>query len=112
VSGLGGDRSRVVIPRTAGPRSEPRRASLWDIIPAIGAVVKAAGADLLLVDSILAAVGLGEDRLKADPSVPFQYVAGLEELGIRSLSFGHPPKGQPEGDPFGSFAWLAAMRLT
>jgi hypothetical protein len=28
------------------------------------------------------------------------------------VSLGHTPKGQPEGDPFGSFAWVGAMRLT
>jgi hypothetical protein len=33
-------------------------------------------------------------------------------LRVPSLSFGHPPKGQPEGEPFGSFAWVAAFRLT
>ena len=36
----------------------------------------------------------------------------LDALGIPSLSFGHPPKGQPEGEPFGSVAWVNAMRLT
>jgi hypothetical protein len=112
VSGLGGDRSRVVYiePPDLGPDLAGR--PLWDLAPVIRKIVKASGADLVLVDSIMPAVGLGEDRLKSDPSVPFLYVAALENLGVRSLSFGHPPKGQPEGDPFGSFAWLAAMRLT
>jgi hypothetical protein len=112
VSGLGGDRSRVVYlePPDLGPKLAGR--PLWEIAPAIGDVARLAGADLILVDSIMPAIGLGEDRLKSDPSVPFLYVAALEGLGVPSLSFGHPPKGQPEGDPFGSFAWLAAMRLT
>ena len=112
VSGLGGDRSRVVYiePTDLSPNLAGR--PLWDAAPAIGNIARLAGGDFLLVDSIMPAVGLGEDRLKSDPSVPFLYVAALEALGIRSLSFGHPPKGQPEGEPFGSFAWLAAMRLT
>lgn len=112
VSGLGGDRSRVVYlePSDLGPKLAGK--PLWDVAEAIGERYHDAGGGLLIVDSIMPAVGLGEDRLKSDPSVPFLYVAALERLGIRSLSFGHPPKGQPEGDPFGSFAWLAAMRLT
>lgn len=39
-------------------------------------------------------------------------MAALDALGIPSVSLGHPPKGQPEGDPFGSMGWVAAMRLT
>ncbi len=58
------------------------------------------------------AVGLAEDRLKSDAQVPFLYVAALDALGLPCVSFGHPPKGQPEGEPFGSFAWVAAHRLT
>jgi hypothetical protein len=112
VSGLGGDRSRILyIEPSDLPRSHRGR-PLWDVAPAIGQILKAGGGDLLEVDSIMAAVGLGEDRLKSDPQVPFLYVAALDALSIPSISYGHPPKGQPEGDPFGSFAWLAAMRLT
>lgn len=112
VSGLGGDRSRVIyIEPTDLPRAVVGR-PLWEIAPAIGAIIKAAGGDLLMIDSIMPAVGLGEDRLRSDAQVPFLWVAALDALGIPSLSFGHPPKGQPEGEPFGSFAWLAAMRLT
>ncbi|HSW43082.1 MAG TPA: AAA family ATPase [Patescibacteria group bacterium] len=112
VSGLGGDRSRVVYidPGDLGPKRAG--APLWDKVPAIGRIVKAAGADLLIVDSILPAVGLAEDRLRSDAAVPYMCVAALDSLGIPSLTFGHPPKGQPEGEPFGSFAWVAAFRLT
>ena len=28
------------------------------------------------------------------------------------MSFGHPPKGQPAGEPFGSVSWTNAMRMT
>jgi len=112
VAGLGGDRSRVVyIEPTDLPRAYVGK-PLWEAAEAIGAIIAAAGGDLLMVDSIMPAVGLGEDRLRSDAQVPFLWVAALDALGIPSLSFGHPPKGQPEGDPFGSFAWLAAMRLT
>jgi hypothetical protein len=112
VSGLGGDRSRVIY---LSPEDLPKThlgKPLWAVAQVIGYVVKAAGADVLLVDSIMPAIGLGEERLKSDAQAPFLYVAALDALGIPSLSFGHPPKGQPEGDPFGSFAWTAAMRLT
>ena len=70
------------------------------------------GADLLMVDSVLPAVGVGEERLRSDAQVPYLYVGALDALSIPSLSFGHPPKGQPEGEPFGSVAWVNAMRLT
>lgn len=70
--------------------------------------LKAAGADLFLLDSLLPASGVGEDRLRSDAQSPFLFVAALDSLGITSLSFGHPPKGQPEGEPYDSMAWLAA----
>ena len=112
VSGLKGDRSRVVyIEPSDLPRSLIGR-PLWDCAPAIGNKMRAAGADLLIIDSALPAVGLGEDRLRSDAQVPFLYASALDALSYPSLSFGHPPKGQPEGEPFGSFAWVAAHRLT
>jgi hypothetical protein len=112
VSGLGGDRSRVAYlnPEDLGPALAGR--PLWESAPAIGKVAETAGADLLIVDSIMPAVGLGEERLRSDAQVPYLWVQALDALGIPSLSFGHPPKGMPEGEPFGSFAWVAAMRLT
>jgi hypothetical protein len=112
VSGLGGDRSRVVYlePPDLGPTYAGR--PLWESAEVIRAVTRATGADLLIVDSVLPSVGLGEERLRTDAQVPYLYVQALDALGIPSLSFGHPPKGQPEGDPFGSFAWVGAMRLT
>lgn len=112
VSGLQGDRSRVAY---MGPEDLPRPLigkPLWDVAPAIGVVAAEAGADLLIVDSILPAIGVGEERLKSDAQAPFLYVQALDALRMPSLSFGHPPKGQPEGDPFGSMAWVAAMRMT
>ncbi|HEY3333992.1 MAG TPA: hypothetical protein VGK16_02050 [Candidatus Limnocylindrales bacterium] len=75
-------------------------------------IIAAAGCDLFLLDSLLPASGIGEERLKSDAQAPFLFVSALDSLGIPSLAFGHPPKGQPEGDPFGSMAWLAAFRLT
>jgi hypothetical protein len=112
VAGLGADRSRVVyIEPSDLPRSHLGR-PFWDVAPAIGQVAVAAGGDLLIIDSIMPATGVGEDRLRSDAQVPFLWVAAADALDIPSLSFGHPPKGQPEGEPFGSFAWVAAMRLT
>lgn len=112
VSGLGLDRSRVVYMEPEDLPAEYRGRPLWESAPAIEKTLKIAGADLLIVDSIMPAVGLGEERLRSDAQVPYWWVAALDSLGIPSLSFGHPPKGQPEGEPFGSFAWVAAMRLT
>ena len=112
VSGLAGDRSRVVYLEPEDLPANLRGRPLWEAAPAIGGVCTEAGADLLIVDSIMPAVGLGEERLRSDAQVPFLYVGALDALGIPSLSFGHPPKGMPEGEPFGSFAWVAAMRLT
>jgi hypothetical protein len=112
VSGLGGDRSRVVYLQPADlPRPLLGR-PLWDIAPHLGAVAEASGADILLVDSVLPAAGVGEDRLKSAAEVPYLFVDALDALGLPSVSFGHPPKGQPDGEPFGSMAWTAAMRLT
>jgi hypothetical protein len=112
VAGLGGDRSRVIYIDPMDLPKACRGKPLWDVAEAIGDIVAATGADILIVDSIVPAVGVGEERLKSDAQVPYLYVAALDALGIPSLSFGHPPKGQPEGDPYGSMAWLGAMRLT
>jgi hypothetical protein len=112
VSGLSGDRRNVVYvqPEDLGPHLAGR--PLWEQIEAITAIVRHARADLLLIDSILPAVGVGEERLRSDAQAPFLYVAALDSLGITTCSFGHPPKSQPEGDPFGSMAWVASMRMT
>jgi hypothetical protein len=112
VSGLGGDRSRVVYvePADLGPGLAGR--PLWDLIDALRAVQRASGSDIVFIDSIMPAVGLGEERLRSDVQVPYLYVAALDSLAIPSVSFGHPPKGQPEGEPYGSYGWVAASRLT
>lgn len=112
VSGLGGDRSRVryLDPSDLGPKLAGR--PFWEQAEALGALTRAAGVDLFLLDSLLPAAGVGEDRLKSDAQAPFLFVRALDSLGVTTLSFGHPPKGQPEGDPFGSMAWVAAFRLT
>lgn len=112
VEGLGGDRSDVVYisPEDLGPRLASR--PLWETAPWFGQIVKESGSDLLIVDSILPAVGVGEERLKSDAQAPYLYVQALDALGKPSISLGHPPKGQPESDPFGSMAWVAAARMT
>jgi AAA domain-containing protein len=112
VAGLGGDRSNVVYVEPMDLPVSHRGRPLWDVAAVLDTIVTAAGGDLLMIDSIMPATGVGEERLKSDASVPFLWVAALDALGIPSLSFGHPPKGQPEGEPFGSFAWVAAARLT
>ena len=112
VSGIGGARADVVYvtPAELGPKYAGL--PLWESIERLGRKVKASGGDVLLVDSILPATRLAEERLRSDAAAPWLYVDALESLGIPSVSFGHPPKGSPEGDPFGSFAWIAALRLT
>lgn len=112
VSGLGGDRSQVVYVAPEELPSDKRGLPLWDIAPTLRVIAAESGSDLLFVDSILPASGVGEDRLRSDPQTPFLYVASLDALGIPSVSFGHPPKGQPEGEAFGSMGWTAAMRMT
>jgi hypothetical protein len=112
VSGLGGDRTRIVYfdPSDLGPTHAG--VPIWDAIERIAHVVRDSTSDVLIVDSILPSLNLDERRLLNDPSVPFAYEAALSSLVVPVLSFAHPPKGQPEGEPFGSFAWVAAHRLT
>jgi hypothetical protein len=111
-SGLGVDRAEVayITPADLGRGNAGR--PLWESAPVLGRTLRAARADLLFVDSILPACAVGEERLRADAAVPFMFVAALDGLGLPSVSFGHTPKGSPEGDPFGSFAWVASSRLT
>jgi hypothetical protein len=111
VSGLGIDRSEIVYLQ---PKDLPRNLlgqPMWEIAPYLGRVVRAAGIDVLFIDSILPACGVGEERLKSDAQVPYLYVAGLDAMEITSVSFGHTPKNQPEGEPYGSVAWVNAMRF-
>jgi hypothetical protein len=112
IAGLGGDRSEVTYfdPADLGRKHIGR--PLWDAEPALKTIIRDTGSDVLIVDSILPSVGVGEERLRTDAQAPYLYVAALDALGIPTLSLGHPPKGQPEGDPFGSMSWVAAMRLT
>jgi hypothetical protein len=112
VAGLGGDRSKVMYidPADLGRRYAGK--ALWDAEPALRAIVRSAGIDVLFIDSVLPAVGVGEERLRSDAQAPYLYVAACDALGIPTVSLGHPPKGQPEGEPYGSMAWVGAMRLT
>ncbi len=50
VSGLGGDRSRVVYMEPLDLPTALRGRPLWDVAPAIGDVIAAAGCDVLIVD--------------------------------------------------------------
>ena len=111
-SGLGVDRSQVVYLQTSDLPTNLMGRPAWDIAPHLGKVARATGADILFIDSILPAVGVGEERLKSDAQAPYLYVAALDALGIPSVSFGHPPRGTPEGEPYGSVSWVNTMRLT
>ena len=112
VAGLGGDRAGVVYLEPTDLGASLAGRPFWDQAEAVGQVIRAAGGDLFLLDSLLPASGIGEDRLRSDAQSPFLFVGALDRLEVPSISFGHPPKGLPEGDPFGSMAWLAAFRLT
>ncbi len=112
VSGLGGDRAAVTYFDQADLGANYAGVPIWDAIERITQIVRGTRSDVLIVDSIFTSLNLDERRLLNDPSVPFSYEAALSTLGIGVLSFGHTPKGQPEGEPFGSFAWVAAHRLT
>jgi hypothetical protein len=111
-SGLGVDRARIIYLQPQDLPTALRGQPLWEVAPHLHRVASAAGADVLFIDSVMPAVGVGEDRLKSDAQVPYLYVAALDAMQIPSVSFSHPPKGQPDGDPFGSVAWVNAARLT
>jgi hypothetical protein len=111
-SGLGVDRSRVIYLQ---PHELPKAylgRPLWEIAPYVGSVARRAGANLLFVDSILAGMNVGEERLKSDAQAPYLYVQALDAIGIPSVSIGHTSRATPEGDPYGSVSWVNAMRLT
>ena len=112
VSGLGGDRAAITYFDPSDLGTKYAGVPIWDSIKRIAYVVRETATEILLIDSILSCLNLDERRLLNDPSVPFAYEAALATLAIPVLSFGHPPKGQPEGEPFGSFGWVAAHRLT
>lgn len=111
-AGLQVDRDRVVYLQPSDLPKALIGRPLWDLTGYLGAVARDSGAGLLLIDSIMPAVSLGEERLRSDAQVPYLWVQALDSLEMPSVSFGHPPKGQPEGEPFGSVAWVNAMRLT
>lgn len=64
-----------------------------------------------ILDNIITALLLGEDRMKSDPLVPWQYREVVEGWGIPGISFAHPPRGRTDGEPFGSSMWSAASRF-
>ena len=111
LSGLGVDRRQVAYVRPKRLPTNLMGAPLWDVIPHLGQVMTDSHSDVLFIDSIMAALGVGEDRLKSDAQIPYLVVSALDDLGRPNVSFTHPPKGQPNGDPFGSVAWVNAPRL-
>jgi hypothetical protein len=111
-SGLGVDRSRVVYLQPADLPTSLIGRPLWDVVPHLGAVARASGADIVFIDSILAAMNVGEEALKSDAGAPYRVVAALDSIGLPAVALGHTPKNSPEGDPFGSVAWVNAFRLT
>jgi hypothetical protein len=85
---------------------------LDELVPCLGDVVRAANCGILFVDSIMAGSNLAEEGLKNNAGIAYRYTAALAQLGIPSVSIGHPPKHAPEGDPYGAVTWVNAMRLT
>lgn len=111
-SGLGVNRRRVAYLQPRELPSSLIGQPLWEIAAYLGQRAQEHGAGLILVDSVQPAVGIGDERLKSDPQVPYLCESALEATGVTSLLLTHPPKGQPDGDPFGSGAWVQAARLT
>lgn len=111
--GLGIDRGRVVYMQPHELPTKLQGKPFWDVAPHVAQVAEAAECGVVIIDSVLAAVGVAEERLKSDASAPYRYVAALDNvLGLPSVSIGHTAKNQPEGEPYGSVAWINAMRLT
>ena len=111
--GLGIDRTSIAYVQPHDLPKELHGLEVWLIVPYLGRVARAAGADIVFLDSVLAALNVNEERLKSDAGAPYHYVGALDnELGLPSVSIGHTPKGSPEGDPYGSVSWVNAMRLT
>lgn len=111
-SGLGVDRRRVAYVQPADLPASLLGQPLWEVAPYLGRRGLEHGAQLLIIDSVQPATGVGDERLKSDPQVPYLVCQALEATGLTTILFTHPPKGQPDGDPFGSGAWVQASRLT
>ena len=111
-AGLGIDRSQIAYVQPRDLPKELMGRPLWDIVPYLGRIMDRTGSAILFVDSILAAAGVGEERLKSDAQAPYLLARALDEMGRPSVTLGHTPKGSPEGDPYGSVAWVNAARLT
>jgi hypothetical protein len=112
LAGLGADRAGVRYIAPVDLARPLRGRPLWDIADALRDTLAADGVDLVIVDSAIRASALADDRARSDPGAPFTYVAALETVCRVPVSLGHPSRGNPDGDPFGSYAWVAAHRLT
>jgi hypothetical protein len=111
-SGLGVDRCKVVYVQPSELPTNLMGRPMWDVIPHLASIIRAAGCDVLFIDSILASMNLSEEGLKSDAGAPYNYVNALGNLAIPSITIGHTPKNSPEGDPYGSVSWINAMRMT
>ena len=69
------------------------------------------GVGFYVLDNIVTALQVGEERMKSDPQVPWLFRDAVEAWGIPGISFAHPPRGRTDGDPFGSAVWFNACRL-
>lgn len=111
--GLGVDRSRIVYIQPYELPTKFRGKPFWDVAPHIARLAKNAACGVVVIDSVLAAMNVSEERLKSDAGAPYDYVEALDTvLELPSVSIGHTAKNQPEGEPYGSVAWVNAMRLT
>jgi AAA domain-containing protein len=109
--GLGVQRKAVVYVQPKHLPGHLLGRPLPDVVPHLGRIAKATGCGLLIIDSIIAASNLTEDGLKSDAGIPYAYARALAPLGLTSVLIGHPNKANPAGDPYGSVAWVLAMRL-
>ena len=111
LSGLCVPRDKVAYADRSDFPGDHKGRPLMELIDDIRSIIHYRGADLVVIDSIIAAVLAGEDKMKGDPQLPWEYMRAIEELGVPTVSFAHPPRGRTDGDPFGSVMWVNASRL-
>jgi hypothetical protein len=92
-----------------GPSWRGARGALWEQAPDLRELAAAWAATVLVVDSIVVACG-GADPM--DPGTPAQYGAGLQQIGVPTLSLAHVTKEGSLLYPFGSVFWHNLARVT
>lgn len=87
----------------------PWQGAIWDHVEPIVELIRAVGATIVVIDSIVFACR-GKDAI--DSATPAQYDSALKQLGVPVLSLGHVTKDHNARYPFGSVFWHNAARVT